>query len=65
MKKNETRIGERIEARRKSLGVTRESLALEWHVAPTTVRAWEIGLVEPREENREMVERWLRLGRKA
>lgn len=52
-------IGERIKVRRKKLGLTREALALLWHVAPTTVRNWEIGLVAPGEDNLAMVDKWL------
>jgi DNA-binding transcriptional regulator YiaG len=52
-------IGQRIVARRKERGQSREDLALHWHVALSTIRNWEIGLSEPTGDNLARVLRWL------
>jgi DNA-binding transcriptional regulator YiaG len=52
-------LADRIRTRREALGLSREKLALEWNVALSTIRNWEIGLSEPRDGHREVVEKWL------
>ena len=54
-----TTIAERIRRRREDLGMARERLALQWNVALSTIRNWEIGLSEPRGAALVMVEKWL------
>lgn len=57
--RKEKSIGERIAKRRHELELSRELLAMQWDVALSTVRNWEIGLSEPRGDDRTMVEDWL------
>jgi len=56
-------LSERIAIRRRETGQPREALALLWDVSVTSVRHWELGLTEPREEDRASVEAWLGGGR--
>lgn len=52
-------LADRIRRRREALGLSREKLALQWDVALSTIRNWEIGLSEPRGAYLATVERWL------
>ena len=55
-----TTLGERIKARRKSFGWTREDLADRFAVSPTTARLWEKNLSEPKPEKLAEIEAWLK-----
>ena len=45
-----------LKERRKELDLTQWKLAKRLNVSPQTIRAWENGVMEPREDNRKALE---------